>query len=287
MSSSASSTAAQPSPHTTPPQSHQPPTTSTSSTTPPTSTTTNNLPPPSPPPPPTPQHTTEARTALVASLSNLLDAELAPRASALHAGSAALERQERELRRATGALAAETARLGAEAEVAGRGVKMLGDVQNWAEVLEREFLMLEETVRILGEGEEGCESGCSCDGSGDERERDGKGEGEGAKGKVDLDDMAKKLGALDFGMGSGTGGTALNGSGNESTNGTENENGDRKADKGKAPVYPPQTQHIPSQASCSDTAPSLGTESPVGTDAVRESGATSLSTTSGLGTSSA
>lgn len=277
MSSSASSTAAQGSPHITPPQSHQP-TTSTSSHTPPTSTTTTtaNIP-PSPPPPPAPQHTTEARTALIASLSNLLDSELAPRAAALHAGSAALERQERELRRATGALAAETARLGAEAEVAGRGVKMLGDVQNWAEVLEREFLVLEETVRILGEGEEEreCESGCSCEVSEDEVGR----ENECAKKRVDLDDMANKLGALDFGMGTGTGSTAVNGGGNESTNGTD-ENADRDTDKGKGkePVYPPQAEHIPSQASCSDATPSLGTDSPSGTKAVQESGATSLST---------
>lgn len=273
MSSTASSTAAQPSPHTTPPQSHQPPTASTtSSTTPPTSTTTTtaNIP-PSPPPPPTPQHTTEARTALVASLSNLLDAELAPRAAALHAGSAALERQERELRRATGALAAETARLGHEAEVAGRGVKMLGDVQNWAEVLEREFLVLEETVRILGEGS-------GSEGSGGESEDEDGGGGGGAKGRVDLDDMASKLGALDFGM--GTNGATLNGSGEESTNGVEDEDPGRKADKGKGkePVYPQQPPYVPpSQASCSDTTPSLSTDSPGGTDAVGGSGATSLS----------
>lgn len=271
MSSTASSTAAQPSPNTTPPQSHQPQTASTtSSTTPPTSTTTTANIPPSPPPPPTPQHTTEARTALVASLSNLLDAEVAPRAAALHAGSAALERQERELRRATGALAAETARLGHEAEVAGRGVKMLGDVQNWAEVLEREFLVLEETVRILGEGSSSEESGGESEGE------DGGGGGV-AKG-VDLDDMAKKLGALDFGM--GTNGATLNGSGNESTNGIENETPDRKADKGKGkePVYPQQPPSVPpSQASCSDTTPSLSTDSPGGTDAVGGSGATSLS----------
>lgn len=42
-----------------------------------------------------------------------------------------------------------------------RQVKELGDVQNWAERLERDFLVLEETMRLVqrGEGEEGSWSG--------------------------------------------------------------------------------------------------------------------------------
>ena len=254
MSSSASSTAAQPSPRPT--------------TTPPTTQPTVTTPPARAPSPPSARHTTEARTALVASLSNLLDAELHPRATALHAGSAALAKQERELARATGALAAETGRLSREAEVAGRGVKMLGNVQNWAEVLEREFLVLEETVRIVKEGDDDdeCDSGCcSCDESGDD-------EGE-ARPRVDLEDMASKLGALDF----GTGDTTLNGSLDESAAGSGNEQEGRRDNKGKAPEYPREAQ-TGSQASFSDKCPSWVTESP-GEGAARESEATSVSTT--------
>lgn len=254
MSSSASSTAAQPSPRptTTPPSLPTPPT-------------------PRPPSPPSARHTTEARTALVASLSNLLDAELAPRATALHSASSALAKQERDLARATGALAAETGKLGREAEVAGKNVKMLGNVQNWAEVLEREFLVLEETVRIVKEGE--CDSGCcSCEEASDNGSVDGERAEEGERGrKVDLDDMASKLGSLGF----GTGDTTLNGSLNESGEASGNENGrEGKKDKGKAPEYPRETQ-----AAFSDTSRSLGTDSPGGTDQIRESETTSFSTT--------
>lgn len=47
----------------------------------------------------------EARAALVASMSNLLDAELQGRAATLHEGAAGLERQQREVARATEARA--------------------------------------------------------------------------------------------------------------------------------------------------------------------------------------
>lgn len=251
MSSSASSTAPQPSPHapTTTPPSTQPTAT------------------PPRPSSPTARHTTEARTALVASLSNLLDSELTPRATALHSASASLAKQERDVARATGALAAETGRLAKEAEVAGRGVKMLGNVQNWAEVLEREFLVLEETVKIVGEGECGSEC-CSCEEGSDEGSGDEGGEGK----RVDLEDMASKLGALDF----GTGDTTLNGSLNESTAGSGNEHGegDGKKDKGKEPVYPAQT-HPGSQASFFESSRGPETDSPGGTD-VRGSETASL-----------
>ena len=173
--------------------------------------------------------------------------------------------------RATGALAAETGKLGREAEVAGKNVKMLGNVQNWAEVLEREFLVLEETVRIVREGE--CDSGCcSCEEGSEDGERTELNEGR----KVDLEDMANKLGSLNF----GTGDTTLNGSLNESGEASGNENGrESRKDKGKGPECPGETHAAGSQASFSDTSRSLGTDSPGGTDPVRESETTSLSTT--------
>jgi hypothetical protein len=101
----------------------------------------------------------------------MLDAELQSRAGILHANAAALERQQRDVVRATDGLRKETQKLKAEADKAARKVKELGNVQNWAEVLERGFLVLEETVRLANggggggettDGEDGSECSCSC-----------------------------------------------------------------------------------------------------------------------------
>ncbi|KAL6858409.1 hypothetical protein J3F83DRAFT_717815 [Trichoderma novae-zelandiae] len=100
------------------------------------------------------RHVAEARAAVVASIGNMLDAELQSRAAVLHANAAALERQERDVARATDGLRRDTQRLRAEADKAARRVKELGNVQNWAEVLERGFLVLEETVRLANGGGE-------------------------------------------------------------------------------------------------------------------------------------
>lgn len=96
----------------------------------------------------------------------MLDHELQARASLLHANQAAIERQERGVARALDGLRREDDRLmrllGGGAS---REVKELGDVQNWAERVERDFLVLEETVRLVGEGGDGG-SGGSWSGSG-------------------------------------------------------------------------------------------------------------------------
>ncbi|KAI1343909.1 hypothetical protein F5Y15DRAFT_181492 [Xylariaceae sp. FL0016] len=104
-------------------------------------------------------HIAEARAALVASMSNLLDNSLQGRASLLHANAAALGKQERDVARATEGLRKENEKLAKVAKDAGRKIKELGNVQNWAEVLERDFLVLEETVRLVREGSSGSEGG--------------------------------------------------------------------------------------------------------------------------------
>ncbi|TWU74887.1 hypothetical protein ED733_003440 [Metarhizium rileyi] len=81
-------------------------------------------------------------------MGNLLDAELQSRAGMLHDNAAALDRQESRVVEATEGLRRETDKLRREADGAARGVKELGNVQNWAEVLERGFLVLEETVSL-------------------------------------------------------------------------------------------------------------------------------------------
>lgn len=100
----------------------------------------------------TQRHVAEARAAVVASMGNMLDSELQSRAGILHENAAALEKQERDVLRATEGLRRETVKLQAEADKAARKVKELGNVQNWAEVLERGFLVLEETVRLANGG---------------------------------------------------------------------------------------------------------------------------------------
>ncbi|KAI5862411.1 hypothetical protein GGS23DRAFT_99366 [Durotheca rogersii] len=109
------------------------------------------------PPPPrtattTQRHIDEARAAVVASMSNMLDSELQSRASLLHANAAALTKQERDVERATDGLRRENDKLQKLARDTERRIKELGNVQNWAEVLERDFLVLEETMRLVREG---------------------------------------------------------------------------------------------------------------------------------------
>ncbi|POS71838.1 hypothetical protein DHEL01_v209765 [Diaporthe helianthi] len=103
----------------------------------------------------------QARTALVASIGNTLDHELQTRASLLHANQAAIEKQERDVEKALADLRREDDRLLKVLNNGSRQVKELGDVQNWAERLERDFLVLEETMRLVheGVGGSGSESG--------------------------------------------------------------------------------------------------------------------------------
>ncbi|TFB06233.1 hypothetical protein CCMA1212_001970 [Trichoderma ghanense] len=157
------------------------------------------------------RHVSDARAAVVASMGNMLDAELQSRAGILHANAAALEKQERDVVRATDSLRKETQKLKTEADKAARKVKELGNVQNWAEVLERGFLVLEETVRLAnGGGEttdedgEGSECSCSCSECGGEEEEDD----DGSDGE---DEEEERLGGE--GDGDGDGGSKGNGKG--------------------------------------------------------------------------
>lgn len=117
-----------------------------------------------------------------------MDSELQWRASTLHANAAVLKKQAADVQRATDGLRREREKLRKEADLAGRRIKETGNVQNWAEMLERDFLVLEETVRLARRGS--CSCSCSdCGGSfsrsgseaGDDdrmdldEERDGKG----------------------------------------------------------------------------------------------------------------
>ncbi|KAI9681282.1 MAG: hypothetical protein M1817_002565 [Caeruleum heppii] len=117
-------------------------------------TTTSTSPPSTSSPASTPAHLL-LTTALSHQGTHLTQKHLEPRASALHANAAQLAAQEAELKTATAGLARHEDPLQKEAEKAARQIKELGDVQNWAEMLEVELAALEECVRVVEEEKEG------------------------------------------------------------------------------------------------------------------------------------
>jgi hypothetical protein len=99
----------------------------------------------------------EARAAVLASLESAgsnYDIQLQRRAADLHANAASIAKQEAELRKQTAALAKENAKWQKEVGKATKGLNQHGDLQNWAELMERDFLVLEETLRLVEGGEE-------------------------------------------------------------------------------------------------------------------------------------
>ncbi|KAI4159732.1 MAG: hypothetical protein LQ342_006347 [Letrouitia transgressa] len=113
-------------------------------------------------PAPNPQQTEEARTAFTASLlstgTSTVQHDLQTRASDLHSNSLAVSRQEHDVAGATKDLAHEGDRWQKVLENGAKGVKETGDVQNWAEMLERDLCVLEEVVDIVEESK-GTEGG--------------------------------------------------------------------------------------------------------------------------------
>lgn len=117
--------------------------------------------PPSPPAPPDPQRTAEARAAFTAhltSISNSHISSLEGRVSDIHNNSTAISKQEADVVKQTKKLAAEAKKHQKVADDAAGKLKELGDIQNWAEVLERDLLVLEETMKMGEAGEDGWET---------------------------------------------------------------------------------------------------------------------------------
>ena len=88
-------------------------------------------------------------TATLSSVGAHIDNDLQTRASDIHTNAAAIAKQERELKTQTANLAKTTAQWQKELDASMKKMKELGDVQNWTEVLERDLLALEETVRLV------------------------------------------------------------------------------------------------------------------------------------------
>lgn len=99
----------------------------------------------------------EARAAVLASLESAgsnYDSKFQRRATDLHTNASAIAKQESQLKEETKALAKESAKWQKELDKATKGLNEFGDMQNWAEVMERDFLVLEETLRLAEGGQE-------------------------------------------------------------------------------------------------------------------------------------
>ena len=97
----------------------------------------------------------EARAAVLASLESAgsnYDSQLQRRAADLHKNAAAIAKQEAELKQHTAALAKENAMLHKELTKANKDLMPHGDLQNFAEMMERDFAVLEETLRLVEGG---------------------------------------------------------------------------------------------------------------------------------------
>lgn len=102
----------------------------------------------------------EARAAVVASLESAgssYNTQYQRRAADLHTNAGSIAKQEAEVKKQTAALAKEAARWQKELDKTTKSLNEFGDLQNWAEVMERDFLVLEETLRLV-EGAEPFES---------------------------------------------------------------------------------------------------------------------------------
>jgi tellurite resistance protein len=98
------------------------------------------------------RRTAEARAAVTASLASVggsVNNEMRQRAADLHANSNAIEKQEKELAKQTAALAKQSAQWQKLADTSTKKLNEIGDIQNWAEMIERDLLVLEETLRLV------------------------------------------------------------------------------------------------------------------------------------------
>ncbi|KAJ5129767.1 GCN5-like 1 [Penicillium bovifimosum] len=87
-----------------------------------------------------------AFTATLLSVGTNLEAPLRDRAANIQSNAVALERQEAELAENTQRLARQNQQWVGLADETREGLKEIGDVQNWAEMIERDLLALEDMM---------------------------------------------------------------------------------------------------------------------------------------------
>lgn len=87
----------------------------------------------------------------ITGLGDSLDVDLRDRISNIHSNASALEVQNKQLKARTQAMSKTCRQWSTMAENARGRLKEVGDVQNWAEMIERDLLILEETLRIVND----------------------------------------------------------------------------------------------------------------------------------------
>jgi hypothetical protein len=148
------------------------------------------------------QEALAAFTATLHSVGTNLETPLRDRAATITANEAALHRQEVELAEHTARLARQNASWAGLVDETREGLKEIGDVQNWAEMIERDLLVLEEMMDGVEREEEEEEM----------EDRDGEEDGDG-----DGDGRVQNGDGLVNGNGNGNGkgkGKSVNGNGN-------------------------------------------------------------------------
>ncbi|OQE46775.1 hypothetical protein PENCOP_c001G00589 [Penicillium coprophilum] len=148
-----------------------------------------------PQPNPNPTENTDQRqkealaafTATLHSVGTNLEAPLRDRAANIQSNATALERQEAELVETTQRLAQQNQQWVGLADETREGLKEIGDVQNWAEMIERDLLALEDMMdNVERGGDHGSEDGS-------DTELNGHVENGNANGHGDHDTSGKKV----------------------------------------------------------------------------------------------
>ncbi|MCJ1338589.1 hypothetical protein MMC09_003878 [Bachmanniomyces sp. S44760] len=106
------------------------------------------------------QRTVEARAAFTASLNSVgshVESDLQYRTKDIQANSASLAKQEAEVAKQTVALSKQSDAYQKIADDSRGRLKEIGDIQNWAEMIERDLLVVEETLRLAEEDDESME----------------------------------------------------------------------------------------------------------------------------------
>jgi len=97
-----------------------------------------------------PQNTTpEQIAASLSAVGSTLDAEMRAKIANIHENQDALRQQEADLSRQTATLAKQSAQWSKLASAGEEQLKNIGDVENWAEMIEKDLLVLEETMRMV------------------------------------------------------------------------------------------------------------------------------------------
>ncbi|KAF8419449.1 GCN5-like protein 1-domain-containing protein [Tirmania nivea] len=98
--------------------------------------------------PPTEESRKQLHTSLT-TLGSQIDADLRDRITTIHQNAQSLETQTRTLKNRTAALSKTTRQWSGMAESARSKLKEIGDIQNWAEMIEHELLVMEEAMNIV------------------------------------------------------------------------------------------------------------------------------------------